>query len=152
MTLRLQVPTAMNLAQVMGAWIKFLKACMKIMILPSTRPSRPYQFCIYRVNGNTETLLAAVEYKPPYKLSVEGLRVGLRTINLYRETLEPDTIPPDGPGKLVYNAMRLSGSMTVREYHVMIQEGLEYSYLTMGLGNLTAVGSPMTAQAPFITF
>ncbi|KAE8396777.1 hypothetical protein BDV37DRAFT_277386 [Aspergillus pseudonomiae] len=43
-------------------------------------------------------------YKPPHKLSVENLRAGLRDMNFWKEI-----------------------------YHVMIQEGLEYSYLTNGL-------------------
>ncbi|PLN79387.1 hypothetical protein BDW42DRAFT_128093 [Aspergillus taichungensis] len=103
---------------------------------PNARPSRPDQFCIHRVNGNTRALLTTVEYKPPHKLSVENLRAGLRPIDFYREIIESDTIPTDGPEKLRYNATRLTGSAIVQEYHVMIQEGLEYSYLTTGLGNV----------------
>ncbi|KAG0152947.1 hypothetical protein PDIDSM_1906 [Penicillium digitatum] len=57
---------------------------------------RPDQSCIHRVNGNTDTLLTTVEYKPPHKLSVEALR----------------------------------------QYHVMIQEGLEYSYVTNGVARV----------------
>jgi hypothetical protein len=103
---------------------------------PSSRPSRPDQFCIHRINGNTRTLLTTIEYKPPHKLSVENLRAGLRTIDFYREIVEPDIIPTDGSEKLRYNATRLTGSAVVQEYHVMIQEGLECSCLTTGLGNV----------------
>ncbi|KAE8307944.1 hypothetical protein BDV41DRAFT_583967 [Aspergillus transmontanensis] len=72
---------------------------------PSTyRRFRPDQFCIRRVDGERNTLLTTVEYKPPHKLSVENLRAGLREMNFWEEV-----------------------------YHVMIQEGLEYSYLTNGL-------------------
>ncbi|KKK15428.1 hypothetical protein AOCH_007772 [Aspergillus ochraceoroseus] len=100
----------------------------------TNRPSRPDQFCIHRVNGNTMALLTTVEYKPPHKLSIETLRDGLRSMNFYHEIVEQETVPPDGPEKSRYNAARLAGSAIVQEYHVMIQEGLEYSYLTTGLG------------------
>ncbi|RAL06619.1 uncharacterized protein BO97DRAFT_439034 [Aspergillus homomorphus CBS 101889] len=98
------------------------------------RPARPDQFCIHRVDGDTRALLTTVEYKPPHKLSNENLRAGLRPMNFYHEIVEPETVPTDGPEKLRYNAARLAGSAIVQEYHVMIQEGLEYSYLTTGLG------------------
>ncbi|KAG0155433.1 hypothetical protein PDIDSM_1010 [Penicillium digitatum] len=81
------------------------------------RNPRPDQFCINRVNGNTNTLLTTVEYKPPHKLSVEALRVGLREMDLWK-------------------CMRLVCSAIVQEYHVMIQEGLEYSYVTNGVARI----------------
>ncbi|KAL4780135.1 hypothetical protein BJX76DRAFT_351242 [Aspergillus varians] len=99
----------------------------------TARPSRPDQFCIHRVDGNTSTLLTTVEYKPPHKLSVGNLRDGLRPMNFWQEVVEPDTVPTEEPEKSEYNAARLVGSAIVQEYHVMIQEGLEYSYLTNGL-------------------
>ncbi|KAK1141161.1 hypothetical protein N8T08_009328 [Aspergillus melleus] len=37
------------------------------------------------------------------------------------------------PEKSRYHAERLVGSAIVQEFHVMVQEGLEYSYLTNGL-------------------
>ncbi|KAE8355480.1 hypothetical protein BDV28DRAFT_155401 [Aspergillus coremiiformis] len=101
---------------------------------PST--SRPDQFCIHRVDSNTKTMLTTIEYKPPHKLSVENLRAGLRPIDFYNEIIAPDTLPTDGPEKLRYNAIKLTGSAVVQEYHVMIQEGCEYSCLTTGLGNV----------------
>ncbi|RAL06793.1 uncharacterized protein BO97DRAFT_438911 [Aspergillus homomorphus CBS 101889] len=84
---------------------------------PNEQPARPINF-----------------YKPPHKLSNENLRAGLRPLDFYQEIVEPETVPTDGPDKLKYNAARLAGSAIVQEYHVMIQEGLEYSYLTTGLG------------------
>lgn len=45
---------------------------------PLSIPSlRPDQFCIHRVDGNTDTLLTTVEYKPPHKLPVAALHMGL---------------------------------------------------------------------------
>jgi hypothetical protein len=43
----------------------------------TTKPSKPDQFCIHRMDGNRSTLLTTVEYKPPHKLSVASLREGL---------------------------------------------------------------------------
>ncbi|KAL4775444.1 hypothetical protein BDW60DRAFT_143567 [Aspergillus nidulans var. acristatus] len=100
---------------------------------PSThRRSRPDQFCIRRVDGERNTLLTTVEYKPPHKLSVENLRAGLREMNFWEEVVRPDSIPTEEPAKLRYNAAWLTGSAITQEYHVMIQEGVEYSYLTNG--------------------
>ncbi|KMU79085.1 hypothetical protein CISG_07251 [Coccidioides immitis RMSCC 3703] len=98
--------------------------------------SRPDQSCIHRVDGDTKSLLTTMEYKPPHKLSLENLRSGLRPIDFYHEIVESNIIPTGGPEKLRYNATRLAGSAIVQEYHVMIQEGLEYSYLSTGLANV----------------
>ncbi|TQB70375.1 hypothetical protein MPDQ_000589 [Monascus purpureus] len=100
----------------------------------STRRPRPDQFCIHQVDGTTNTLLTTVEYKPPHKLSIENLRVGLRPMEFWEEVVHRNTIPTDRDEKLRYNAERLTGSVLVQEYHVMIQEGLEYSYITNGVG------------------
>ncbi|QKX63175.1 uncharacterized protein TRUGW13939_10344 [Talaromyces rugulosus] len=99
----------------------------------SSQHPRPDQFCIHRVDGTTNTLLTTVEYKPPHKLSVENLRVGLRPMDFGKEVVNKDKIPIDKNDKLKYNAEQLVGSVLVQEYHVMIQEGLEYSYITNGL-------------------
>ncbi|KAE8361555.1 hypothetical protein BDV27DRAFT_160604 [Aspergillus caelatus] len=102
--------------------------------LPTTyRRSRPDQFCIRRIDGERNTLLTTVEYKPPHKLSVENLRAGLQDMNFWEEVVRPNSIPTEESAKLAYNAAWLTGSAVTQEYHVMIQEGLEYSYLTNGL-------------------
>ncbi|OJJ65836.1 hypothetical protein ASPBRDRAFT_79608 [Aspergillus brasiliensis CBS 101740] len=98
----------------------------------SSRRSRPDQYCIHRVDGNSSTIIMTVEYKPPHKLSVENLRAGLRPMQFWEEVIRPDSVPTEGPEKLRYNAAWLTGSAVVQEYHVMLQEGLEYSYLTNG--------------------
>ncbi|BCR98163.1 uncharacterized protein AKAW2_31480S [Aspergillus luchuensis] len=94
--------------------------------------SRPDQYCIHRVDGDKNTIIMTVEYKPPHKLSVENLRAGLRPMQFWDEVVRPDSVPTEGPEKLRYNAAWLTGSAVVQEYHVMLQEGLEYSYLTNG--------------------
>lgn len=97
----------------------------------TSRRSRPDQFCVRR--GTSETILTTVEYKLPHKLSVESIRSGLRPMDFWKEVVAPDSVPTQEPEKLRYNAARLTGSALVQKFHVMIQEGLEYSYLTNGL-------------------
>ncbi|KAL4986045.1 hypothetical protein BDW68DRAFT_133427 [Aspergillus falconensis] len=99
----------------------------------TTKPSKPDQFCIYQTDGDRRTLLTTVEYKPPHKLSAADLRLGLRPMDIWREVVQPDQVPTEEPEKSRYRAERLVGSAIVQEFHVMIQEGLEYSYLTNGL-------------------
>ncbi|KAL4779193.1 hypothetical protein BJX76DRAFT_98437 [Aspergillus varians] len=99
----------------------------------SFQGSKPDQFCIHRVDGNTNALLTTVEYKPPHKLSAPNIRVGLRPMEFWAEVVKPDSVPTEEPEKLRYNATRLTGSAVAQEFHVMIAEGLEYSYLSTGL-------------------
>ncbi|KAI3128006.1 hypothetical protein CBS147325_9926 [Penicillium roqueforti] len=58
----------------------------------SVHNPRPDQFCIHRVDGNTTTLLTSVEYKPPHKLSVSTIRLGLRPI-LWKDMVKSNKIP-----------------------------------------------------------
>ncbi|KAJ5253790.1 hypothetical protein N7524_010970 [Penicillium chrysogenum] len=74
----------------------------------TTKPSKPDQFCIYQ-------------------------RDGLRPMDFWQEVVQPDRVPTEEPEKSRYHAERLVGSAIVQEFHVMIQEGLDYSYLTNGL-------------------
>ncbi|KAJ5608657.1 hypothetical protein N7528_009224 [Penicillium herquei] len=102
----------------------------------SVHHPRPDQFCIHRVNGHSNTLLTTVEYKPHHKLPVATLRMGLRPMNLWMEIVKSNKIPTDKDAKMRYNAERLVCSALVQEYHVMIQEGLEYSYVTNGIARI----------------
>ncbi|KAK9263142.1 hypothetical protein V1519DRAFT_441083 [Lipomyces tetrasporus] len=90
---------------------------------PSSVPRpKPDQFCIHRVNGNTNALLTIAEYKPPHKLTVEHLRAGLRPMHFWEEN-----------EKSRYEAEQQTGSVLVQQYHAMVHEGLQYSYITNGL-------------------
>lgn len=100
------------------------------------RPKADSFFFIHRVDGNTHTLLATAEYKPPHKISVEAFRLGLRDMNLYKYIVRSNKIPTDKEAKSRYDAERLVCSAIVQEYHVMIQEGLEYSYVTTGIARV----------------
>ncbi|EDN04031.1 conserved hypothetical protein [Histoplasma mississippiense (nom. inval.)] len=91
----------------------------------STKHPKPDSFCIHRINDSTNTLITTVEYKPPHKLSVENLRAGLRSMKLWEEIVQSDTIPKSDElnkdEKLRYNAEQLTCSVLVQKYHVMIQ-------------------------------
>ncbi|PYH38825.1 uncharacterized protein BO87DRAFT_298575, partial [Aspergillus neoniger CBS 115656] len=76
----------------------------------------------------------AGEYKPPHKLPVETLRAGLRTHDFYEEIVASQTIPTEAGKVAEYRATRLTGSALVQGYHAMILIGLEYGYVTTGLG------------------
>ncbi|QQK40517.1 Protein kinase-like domain [Penicillium digitatum] len=102
----------------------------------STYHPRPDQIYIHRADGITETILTTVEYKPPHKLPVAALRTGLRPMNLWNDLVRSNKIPTNQEAKLRYNAARLSCSALVQEYHVMIQEGLEFSYVTNGIARV----------------
>ncbi|KKZ60721.1 hypothetical protein EMCG_04608 [[Emmonsia] crescens] len=100
----------------------------------STKHLKPDSFCIHQINSSINTLITTVEYKPPHKLSVENLRAGLRPMKLWEEIVQSDTILKSDElnkdEKLRYNAEQLTCSVLVQEYHVMIQAGLEYFYIT----------------------
>ncbi|KAJ5322748.1 hypothetical protein N7452_011037 [Penicillium brevicompactum] len=81
---------------------------------------RPDQFCIHRVDGNIDTLLTTVKYKPPHKLSVEALCLGLREMDLWKCMVRSNKITTDDAEKLKYNIERLVCSAIVQEYHMMI--------------------------------
>ncbi|KAI2786805.1 hypothetical protein POX_g09199 [Penicillium oxalicum] len=99
----------------------------------TAKRSKPDQFCIYRIDGYKSTLLTTIEYKPPHKLSVTDLRLGLHSMEFWRDVVQPDHVPTEEPEKSRYHAKQLVGSPIVQGFHVMIQEGLEYSCLTNGL-------------------
>ncbi|KHN93689.1 Protein kinase-like domain protein [Metarhizium album ARSEF 1941] len=99
----------------------------------TTKPSRPDSFCIYQMDDDRRTLLTTVEYKPPHKLSAASLQLGLRPMDFWREVAQADSFPIEEPDKSRFKAEWLVGSVIVQEFHVMIQEGLEYSYVTNGL-------------------
>ncbi|KAL4776876.1 hypothetical protein BDW60DRAFT_213467 [Aspergillus nidulans var. acristatus] len=100
---------------------------------PKKPPSKLDQYCIHRIDGDKSTLLTTVDYKPPLKLSVQDLRTGLRLMDFWEKVVKSKSIPAEGLERLRHNAARLTGSAVVQEYHVMIEAGLEYSYLTNGL-------------------
>ena len=94
-----------------------------------SRSSRPDQFCIHRVDNGAKTLLTTVEYKPPHKLPVESLRNGLKPMDFWEKVARVRDVPITEEEK----SEKLTGAVIAQEFDVMIQEGLEYSYVTNGL-------------------
>lgn len=98
---------------------------------PITANGRLDRRFIHRVDGKVKTLLATVEYKPPAKLSLENLRLRLRDMHVWKGIVKANKMLNDE--RLMKNAQRLVCSAIVEQYHVMIQDGLEYSYLSTGV-------------------
>lgn len=73
---------------------------------PSSTPrGRPDQFFIHRVDGSTATtLLTTVEYKPPHKLSLEDLRMGLSDMDLWKKMVRANKVLNNETDRSVYNA------------------------------------------------
>ncbi|EXA29644.1 hypothetical protein FOVG_18888 [Fusarium oxysporum f. sp. pisi HDV247] len=98
---------------------------------------RPDQICIYRSDDDLpewRRMLHVEEYKPPHKLSLPLLRVGLRPMNIYKEVVNRKTIPTsaDTKARFQYNAERLTAAAVTQTYHYMIESGLEHGVLTTG--------------------
>ncbi|RDK38062.1 hypothetical protein M752DRAFT_222738 [Aspergillus phoenicis ATCC 13157] len=94
---------------------------------------RPDQYCIYQVDGDNDNLIMTVEYKPPHKLPVETIRLGLHPMDFWKDIVNTRKIPTGQEDKKMYDAAVLTGSAVVQVYHVMIMNGLEYSYVSTGL-------------------
>ncbi|KAK6829337.1 hypothetical protein PG995_005377 [Apiospora arundinis] len=98
---------------------------------------RPDQICVYRNDSSTSALRTMVyvcEYKPPHKLTVAHLRVGLRAMNIYKEVVNRKLIPTsaDPDARFQYHAEKLVASAITQTYHYMVEGGLEYGLLTTG--------------------
>ena len=96
------------------------------------RRSRSDQICVYQKDDNTRNLLFIVEYKAAHKLSVEYLRAGLRPMNLWEEVIQRTTTPTNPDEKSKCNADLLVGAAVTQTFGYMIEEGVEYGYLTNG--------------------
>jgi len=93
--------------------------------------TRADQFCVYKNVDDIRKLLFLVEYKPPHKLSIGNLQAGFRPMNL-EDMLTAATIPNELEARLQYNADKLAAAVATQTFHYMIENGLEYSYLTTG--------------------
>ncbi|KAJ5982379.1 hypothetical protein N7451_012479 [Penicillium sp. IBT 35674x] len=57
-------------------------------------------------------------------------------MDLWKGMVKSNKIPTNKDAKLRYNADHLVCSAIVPEYHVMIQKGLEFSYVTNGIARI----------------
>jgi hypothetical protein len=79
----------------------------------------------------------AIEYKPSHKLSVYNLRAGLLradsgSMNLPEDVINRPTIPTNPEEKFIYHSEWLVAAALTQTYSYMVEDGLEYSYLTTG--------------------
>lgn len=93
--------------------------------------TRADQFCVYRNIEDVRKLLFLVEYKPPHKVSKDNIQAGFRPMDI-DETLRMATIPTELEARLQDNADRLIAAIATQTFHYMIENGLEYSYITTG--------------------
>ncbi|KAI0423900.1 hypothetical protein F5Y09DRAFT_326081 [Xylaria sp. FL1042] len=97
---------------------------------------RPDQICVYRSDDepSKRTMIYISEYKAPHKLTAPHLRLGLRSMNIYKEVVNRKTIPTsaDPEGRFRYHAERLTAAALTQTYHYMILGGLEFGLLTTG--------------------
>ncbi|KAK7937563.1 uncharacterized protein PG986_014431 [Apiospora aurea] len=96
---------------------------------------RPDQICIYRQEGETSTqrtMLYINEYKAPHKITPQHLRVGLRSMDIYKEVVNRATIPTaaDPEALFQYHSERLVAAAITQTFHYMIEGGLEYGLVT----------------------
>ncbi|KAF2972174.1 hypothetical protein GQX73_g1366 [Xylaria multiplex] len=97
---------------------------------------RPDQICVYRSDDepSKRTMIYISEYKAPHKLTAPHLRLGLRSMNIYKEVVNRKTIPTsaDPEARFLYHAERLTAAALTQTYHYMILGGLEFGLLTTG--------------------
>ncbi|KAI1157439.1 hypothetical protein F5B18DRAFT_645050 [Nemania serpens] len=97
---------------------------------------RPDQICVYRSDDepSKRTMIYVSEYKAPHKLTAPHLRLGLRSMNIYKEVVNRKTIPTsaDPEARFRYHAERLTAAALTQTYHYMILGGLEFGLLTTG--------------------
>ena len=87
--------------------------------------------CVYKSMDEMRTLLFIVEYEPPHKLSIGNLLAGFRPMNI-KDIITAATIPTEAEAKLQFDADRLVAAVATQTFHYMIENGLEYSYITTG--------------------
>ena len=116
--------------------------------------TRADQYCIYRQRGGERELLFVIEYKVPHKLSIGDLTMGFREMDLKKEVIDRIDIPnpisqkdidkileseQEGTARddaiaarLQYNADKVVMAVATQTFHYMIENGLEYSYISSG--------------------
>ncbi|KAI1839412.1 hypothetical protein JX266_014377, partial [Neoarthrinium moseri] len=100
---------------------------------PRARPkvkgmgNRADQFCIYKNADGQRVPVAAIEYKPPHKVSQGEILRGLRS------TIEPkrDVIHQDGEG-FAFESRRLAAAVVTQLFSYMVGKSLRYGYICTG--------------------
>lgn len=94
------------------------------------------QICTYRYERGDavqRSLLAISKYKPPHKLTINQLRVGLHDMDIFQDVVrQVKRKRPDDEKDFQEDAERVTAAAVVQTYHYMIKAGLSYSLLTTG--------------------
>lgn len=105
----------------------------------SSNPKPRYadQICVYKEADGTRSPCMVVEYKASHKLSVFNLRGGLLradggSMNILEDVINRITVPTKPEEKFIYNSEWLVAAALTQTYSYMIENGLEYSYVTTG--------------------
>lgn len=95
---------------------------------------RADQICVYTTRDGRRIPILIVEYKAPHKLTLPHLRLGLREMDVKNEVVDCHTLPDkeDADAVFQYHSDRLSAAVVTQVYTYMIENGLEYSYITTG--------------------
>ncbi|GAB0139112.1 hypothetical protein EsDP_00007327 [Epichloe bromicola] len=104
---------------------------------PDGRKLRPDQICAYRHDDDSpagRTMAYVIEHKPPHKLTLPHLRLGLRSMNIYEDVVNRATKPADEDeaASFQYHADRLVAAAVTQTFDYMIQAGLTYGCLITG--------------------
>jgi hypothetical protein len=104
---------------------------------PNSKAKDSDQICVYKETNGRRSVCMVIEYKPSHKLSVYNLRAGLLradsgSMNLLEDVINRPTIPTSPEEKFIYHTEWLVAAALTQTYGYMVEDGLEYSYLTTG--------------------
>ena len=104
---------------------------------PDLNKLKPDQICAYMLDPEDVTgqrMAYIIEYKPPHKLTLPHLRLGLRSMNIYEDVVNRPTRPDskDATEFFQYQADRLAAAAVTQTFDYMIEAGLTYGFLTTG--------------------
>ncbi|KAJ4864936.1 hypothetical protein T069G_01466 [Trichoderma breve] len=89
--------------------------------------NRADEFLVFKTSDGAQTPVAAIEYKLPYKLSIDQLVTGLSS-EIWPER---DIINTDGDD-FVSTSRRLAAAVITQLFSYMIGKGLQYGYVCTG--------------------
>ncbi|KAL8659931.1 MAG: hypothetical protein Q9202_006886 [Teloschistes flavicans] len=98
------------------------------------QPTYADMLCVRKMADGHMKLLFPSEYKPPFKVTKEMFRVGLREMNVIKEVVSRTTIPTDVKSKeyFEYHADKTVAATTAQTYKYMLEGGCEYGCLITG--------------------
>jgi len=102
--------------------------------LSDSKPSRTNsdQICSrIEGEGRPRSLLFIAEYKPPHKLPVGSLQRGFQELDVKKHCNQSE-IPPEEEEMAIYYAKNIALAVAVQTFHYMIEQGLEYGYISTG--------------------